>query len=535
MGNNTLKNLTRRRFLKVMTLAGATAAVDWTRLAASADVTNTQQETPVVVIGSGLGGLVAAAYLTQHGFPVTLMEQHDRPGGYATAFDRDAGRFRFDVSLHATVAENAMPQKILAELGLWRQLKTVDTPEGCRVLHPEFDVSLPARNSRALVDGLSELFPQEKDGIQAFVQDMAAVQAEMNGKIGAESVMDRLEKISLSNWMAMHVQDNRLKGLLAALWCYYGMPPSRLNALYYAIATGEYLLKGGQYYQSRSQDLSDALMAAVGRNRGEVLMNTAVGRIGLHKNRVAWVEDSGGRRYPARAVVANVSPLTVFKRLLPPGALPAPYLDNMTVLQPSLSSCIVWLGLHEELRNRIRGYEIFISEGMDADTEYGHILAGNFQRVGLGVTIYDNLFAGYSRPGTSTMSIMSLCGYAPWRRFEKDYMAGRKDDYLQEKNAMMDLFIRKVENRLIPGLRQMIAVKEGATPLTNVSYTGNPGGAIYGFARSLAQLKALDVRTPVKGLYLAGAWTHGGGYTPVMMAGRQAAESLLADQRNGTL
>jgi phytoene dehydrogenase-like protein len=65
--------------------------------------------------------------------------------------------------------------------------------------------------------------------------------------------------------------------------------------------------------------------------------------------------------------------------------------------------------------------------------------------------------------------------------------------------------------------------------LTNVRYTGNYHGSIYGFDRQGAKMNLLDVRTPIKGLYLAGAWSHGGGYTPTMMAGRDAVQAFMED------
>ncbi len=529
MDNQLIKQVTRRRFLKIMAMAGATAAIDWHSIDAMAGSMPGKDKYPVVVIGAGLGGLISAAYLSRNGFPVTLMEKHDRPGGYATAFDRASGKYSFEVSLHATVAENAMPQKILSELGLWENLKTVDVPEFCRVVHPDFDLLLPARNPEAFINLLSATFPGEKEGIRGFIQDMVTVQAEMRGQIGKDPVMDKLEKLSLAEWMATHVHDPQLKSVLSVLWGYYGLPPSRMNALYFAIATGEYIVHGGQYYKTRSQELSDTLMEMVAEYGGETLMQTEATRIGIDKDRVAWVEDDGGRRYPAKAVIANANTPDILAKLLPKDSMPADYRQRMEAFSPSLSSCVVWLGLNRELRGRIKGYEIVVTENSDPETEYENIVAGNFNDMGLGVTLYDNLFKGYSRPGTSTMSIMTLCGYDPWRKYESDYLAGKKSAYSRAKKEMADFFIKKIERRLILGLSDMIEVMEAATPLTNRYYTGNPQGAIYGFSRPLEQLTALDVRSPLKGLYMAGAWTHGGGYTPVMMAGRQAAEALLVD------
>ena len=52
----------------------------------------------VVVVGGGLGGLSAAAFLAKEGKKVLLLERQNVPGGYATSFLR--GRFEFEISLH---------------------------------------------------------------------------------------------------------------------------------------------------------------------------------------------------------------------------------------------------------------------------------------------------------------------------------------------------------------------------------------------------------------------------------------------------
>ena len=196
--------------------------------------------------------------------------------------------------------------------------------------------------------------------------------------------------------------------------------------------------------------------------------------------------------------------------------------------RPSLSSFIVWLGLNRELKD-IKDYEIFIGAEKGPEAGYHACLSGDLSRAGLGVTIYDNLYRGYSMPGTSTISVMTLCGYEPWKKYETDYFAGRKEAYAKEKDRLAQLLIKKAESLVIPNLTSMIEVMDAATPLTNVRYTGNYHGSIYGFDRQGAKMNLLDVRTPIKGLYLAGAWSHGGGYTPAMMAGRDAVQVFMED------
>lgn len=63
-------------------------------------------ETDVVVIGSGVGGLSAAAMLSRHGDSVTVLESHYHPGGVAHAFDIDGYKFDAGPSLWAGMSES---------------------------------------------------------------------------------------------------------------------------------------------------------------------------------------------------------------------------------------------------------------------------------------------------------------------------------------------------------------------------------------------------------------------------------------------
>ena len=81
------KSISRRSFLTVSAMTAVTLALDWHRISAYAAKMGPKSDYPTVVIGAGLGGLVCGAYLAKQGIPVTVVEQHSIPGGYATSFD----------------------------------------------------------------------------------------------------------------------------------------------------------------------------------------------------------------------------------------------------------------------------------------------------------------------------------------------------------------------------------------------------------------------------------------------------------------
>jgi prolycopene isomerase len=336
-------------------------------------------------------------------------------------------------------------------------------------------------------------------------------------------MMGKLEKLSLEEWMSLHVTDPDVKYCMAIFSGYYGLSPSKINALFYAIATGEYLVHGGQYYKARSQDLSNTLADCIEKNNGSIHYNTEVSHILFDQNNsIEGVMDDTGKKYPAKAVIANCSVPALFNKMVPKKLVPTEYTRQVQKRNTSLSSFVVWLGLNKKI-GHIKDYEIDLAPttGMDED----HLFSKNdLADSGIGITIYDNLFEGYSVPGKSTLSIMCLADFTPWKKFEKDYFNDQKDAYNKEKERIAQSFIQRVEQRLIPGLSDSIEVMEIGTPLTNMFYTQNPGGAIYGFDRDMPHLKT---KPPIKGLYLASAWSHGGGYTPVMMAGRETATLVL--------
>lgn len=535
-------NISRRSFLTISALTAASFALDWKKIAAYASSMGPKGNYPTVIIGSGLGGLCCGAYLSRFGVPVTVVEQHYIPGGYATSFNR--GKFSFEVSLHGTSIHNNASARILKDLGVLEKLQLLELPEFEHIKAKDLDISVPQRNPEAFIRLLAQHFPTEKDGIRGFIQEMVGVAEEVD-KLHRKKgrffkyifpiqyrKMWKIRNKTLADLINEYVKDSVLKDVLSFNWGYYGLPPSKLSGFYYAVAVGEYLKNGSYYIKPRSQELSNVLAQTVETSGGKIFYGTSAEKILVKDGAVNGVLISGGKVLPARAVVSNASALTTLREMLPKGVLSADYLKKLEDYRPSMSTFIVWLGLNKALRGKIKGYSIPVPSGLGPEADYQACLKGEVDKVSFSVTIYDNLFEGYSKPGTSNLMLLFLCGYEPWRKFEADYRAGHKKEYYKEKERWTNILIRRAEKEVIPGLSSMIEVKDSATPLTNWRFTRNSEGAIYGFEQSIddAYMNRINNRTPVKGLYLASAWGNpGGGYGAVLRSGEITFGMMMED------
>ncbi len=97
----------------------------------------------IIIIGGGFGGLTAGAKLAREGKKVLLLEQHDRPGGYATTFRR--GDFILEVGLHEMDGPfpGDIKTKIFNDLDVFKNVELIRLPEFYRLIKDHVDVTIP--------------------------------------------------------------------------------------------------------------------------------------------------------------------------------------------------------------------------------------------------------------------------------------------------------------------------------------------------------------------------------------------------------
>ena len=498
-----------------------------------------QADFDAVVIGAGMGGLAAAARLARQEHRVLLLERHTVPGGYGSSFVR--GRFEFEVALHQisppTAGGRPRPfYRVLEGLGMLDRLEFHPLPLFYRSCFPDLDLRVPA-GVEGFLDALCGAFPHEADGIRAFVALMLRVGREL--ELAGEAVQPadgsgpslaraallpvrarallRYAGVSVDQVMDRYVQDPAARAVITQTWGYYGNPPSTLSFLYFAAGTGIFVETGPAYVRGRSQGLSSGLVAVIEEAGGQVRTGCGVRHILQQAGRISGVITDHDEHIRAPVVVSNASPLTTCRELMEPDMVPTSFWRRLRSVTVGPSSLNVYLGLDRPAAELgLVDNDQWINDGYDPDRVFRGMHSLDDPSLFM-VTCHSHELPELAPPGCAAVTLTTLYYAEPWLRLEPER-------YVDTKQRIAASMLERMEARF-PGLRGSIEEIEVSTPITNLRYTGHPGGAIYGFDQppTEAIIWRIPNQGPIPGLFFAGAWTlPGGGFEPTLCSGFNA-------------
>ncbi|WP_156725845.1 phytoene desaturase family protein [Streptomyces apocyni] len=482
-------------------------------------------EWDAIVIGSGLGGVSAAAILAHCGQKVLVCEQSEGIGGLAHAFSRD-GR-TFDSAIRV-LAEGEMVQGLLDWLGVQDECELTVIDHLYRADFPDLSVFAPT-GLEEFMEAHIELFPQEADGIRAFFQlrrQMFLETAQAPMRVTDPSALGQLtdllptlmkyRKATLADVMDEYLRDPRLKAMCSALWPYMGAPPSQLSFFAYAQFIGV-LIDGPSYCKGSFQKLVDAFVVAVERGGGQVLTGTAVEKILLQDGRAAGVRTADGEVHTAPVVISNADARQTFDELVGADELPSKYAKRLARLKPSMSACVVYAATEQDLLAENPAHETFKYNHWDHDDTWQDVLGG--RPGGMSLSVMTMLDPELGKPGEHLLIGTAVAPYqrpdgVPWS---------------EHKEQFADALLGEFES-VFPGLRENLTFLQAGTPQTIERFTRNSQGATYGWALTPHQIggKRLAHETPVPGLFLSGHWTEEGPASfRVILSGMNTAREVL--------
>lgn len=496
-----------------------------------------------IVIGAGNAGLTAAATLQRGGARTLLLEKHNIPGGCATSFVR--GEFEFEVALHqlsglGTEKQPFIMRQIFKDLGVVDKVEFVQESELYRMVVNDgvndFDVTLPAC-WEGIKQTLSDFAPEEKDAIAQFMAlcekicieafmhlPKARKQADeellqnMAGKFveyGLKSAKDVLDEF---------FENEKLKTVLAAYWCYLGLPPSQMAFSDLAIMLFSYGVFKPWHIKGGSQALSSALLESFLEAGGEVQFNCAVDKILTKKEgqllQVTGVRTEQGEFISCNQIISNASSVLTYGELLDTPSMPTDIQQDFKSREIGTSAFCLYLGLDCTPADLgIKNASTFLSSTIDEELMHDTMSTMNAP-VATMLTCYNVDDPSFAPDGKTQVSLLCL-------QYGKLWEDVPVEKYAETKYAFAEHLLAQAE-LTFPGIKASIQEVEVATPLTMMRYLNTPEGAIYGFQQNPEDSPLYRKRSEsVSGLNLAGSWNGMGGFQPTYMIGGSTARNVL--------
>jgi len=519
----------------------------------------------VAVIGSGLGGLTAAAYLARQGLKVAVFESHYVAGGCATQFRRRGadGIYHFDVGLHyiGDCGPSGRIPTILREVGIAIDYLPMDQDGFDTLIFPELRFRIPA-SVEVYRQRLLDLFPGERRGIDRYVGLLRAVMklirqnadsrpsVRMLMSLGLEALtLARTRGSTIAEFLDTCTRDPRLRAVMLGQSGDYGVPPSEASALLHLGLAGHYFL-GAYYPKGGGQVIADRLVDAIEAHGGTVHLRHPVERVLMTGGRATGVrlEPRNGEpavEVQARAVLSNADLIMTLERLVGREHLSSEWTGRLAGFRMADAIFITFLGVKADMRKKGMGatnywqfddYDVErFYQGMRTAAPDGSLASRGCYITSASLKDPENALH-HAPAGVTNIEVMTVVPGAASRwgatPAEAEGWGYRKTErYLALKHSIEQQLVDRLE-ALFPGTAETIVFRESATPLSHIRYTRATDGTGYGLAATPGQFlqRRPGHRGPVGGLYLCGASTRAGhGILGAMSGGRGAARRIAAE------
>ena len=193
-------------------------------------------------------------------------------------------------------------------------------------------------------------------------------------------------------------------------------------------------------------------------------------------------------------------------------------------MTPGISAFVVYTASTLDFTQFGMAHEVFAYKEWSHEESWRRLQAGELAASMISVpTLEDPSLAPAGEHCVVGVGFMPFDVGRPWRDLKEEYTERFLDDI----------------DALFPGFRDGLTFAEGATPQALYGYSLNQNGAMYGWENSPTQVHSRRPanRTPLDGLYVAGAWAQpGSGTIATMQSGFQTAQAILGyEDRNAFL
>jgi all-trans-retinol 13,14-reductase len=503
----------------------------------------------IVIVGSGMAGLTAGAYLSLAGQPVTIFEQFPTPGG-VTATVRQAG-FGWDIGplLVEGFAPGDKGRVILEELGVSEQVPSRHEDRGLSM--PEFALWRPKEYEGPYWrrERLKKLFPQESEHLNRYyrfydrmmnlmslarqaetARGPVALWLKLRMLLAFQAVKDKV-KWNGGQLMDHFFESPTLKTFFLGIVADFVTAPSEFPALgvpsiHLETAFDKRIptypgTKSAQtaytYILGGCQSLVDAVTGVLLKNGGKLLTNTEVKRIVIEDGRATGVELADGRIESADLVLASGGMKEVFFDLVGLKNIPAELTAQIEANRLMESVLMVQLGIDFDPTPYQPAALCYYYKTQDLEGAVQRLRTGDYHEGKDGFLVYvPSLHSPSLAPaGKHAVTIYTV---AP------DTLAN--SNWSSRKEELADKLVAEAEVH-IPGLRQHTLTRLILTPDDFRQRTHQKHHSFGGVPPVIGN-KPPAHKTPIENLWFIGAQSEStGGVLNVMVGAQKVAKRIL--------
>jgi prolycopene isomerase len=489
----------------------------------------------VIVIGSGIGGLVTATQLAAKGAKVLVLERYLIPGGSAGYFERQG--YRFDVGASMIFGFGNKGTTNLLTRALEAVNVSLETIPDAVQIHYHLPNNLELKVHRDYEKFLQELrarFPQEAGGIRRFYDECWQV----------FNCLNRMELLSLEEFSYLirvffqhplaclglvkylplnagdiarrYIKDQELlKFIDMECYCWSVVPASHTPMINAGMVFSDRHYGGINYPKGGVGQIAQKLVEGLEKAGSEIQYRARVTEILLENGKAVGVKLATGKQYRAKRIVSNATRWDTFTKLISPKKMPAAEKKWQKRYKKSPSFLSLHLGVEAKiLPPETECHHILLEDWQDMKAEQGTIFVSI-------PTLLDSELApkGYHIIHTFTPSSM-------------EYWQGLSPQQYQDKKEEAAGRLMERLEKIFPGLQAGLDFMEVGTPRTHRRFLGRDDGT-YGPIPKVKLPGLLTMpfnRTAIQGLYCVGDSTFPGqGLNAVAFSGFSCAHRIAVD------
>lgn len=501
----------------------------------AADHSAEQGPWDVVVIGSGIGGLVTATQLAAKGAKVLVLERYLIPGGSGGSFERKGYTFDVGASMIFGFGDKGhtnLLTRALAAVG--EHQPTIPDPSQLEY-HLPGDLTVAVdRDYESFLASLTARFPHEAKGIRAFygacwsvfrcLDAMPLLSLEDPAYLAKVFFRAPLACLGLARWLPVnvgavarrHIRDPELLRFIdMECYCWSVVPADRTPMINAGMVFSDRHAGGINYPKGGVGAIARRLVQGLERHGGAIRYRSRVTRVLLEGGAAVGVELAGGERLHARRVVSNATRWDTFGSLVDEAHTPRAERTWRKRYDESPSFLSLHLGVSSEvIPPGSHCHHLLLEHWQDMEAEQGTAF----------VSIPTLLDPELAPAGHHIVHTFTPSSMANWEGLSPS-------EYRQAKEAAAQRLIVRLE-ALFPGLGAAITHREIGTPRSHRRFLGRHRGSYGPIPRGqLPGLLPMPFnRTAIPGLYCVGdSCFPGQGLNAVAFSGFACAHRLGAD------